>query len=89
MSAGQGYTGRHRHDDGPQADTAMMALSDALDALSLAALVAETSEAHRTGELLGAAEMIAFGFEPGSDESMGLTLLIAAIGRVRDEAAAS
>jgi hypothetical protein len=79
VSAGQGYTGRHRHDDGPQADTAMMALSDAALDLAKAAIAAETSEAHQADGLLTDAEMIAFGFEPGSDEAMGLTLLIAAI----------
>jgi hypothetical protein len=87
MSAGQGYHGRHRHDDGPQADTTMMALSDAALALAKAAIAAETAQAQQTDDLLTDAEMIAFGFEPGSDEAMGLTLLIAAIGRARDEAA--
>lgn len=87
MSAGQDYTGRHRHDDGPPADTTMMALSDALDALSVAALVAETSEAHRTDDLLGVAALLAFGFPADSDEAKGLHLLIGSIRQAKEAAA--
>lgn len=74
-------------DDDPQVDTTMKALSDALLALAKASIAAETSEAQQTEGLLDDAEMIAYGFEPGSDEAMGVALLVGAIGRARDGAA--
>jgi hypothetical protein len=86
MSADQDYTGRHRHDDGPRADTTMVALYDALGPLRTAALVAETSEAHRADGLLADAALIAFGFAPDSDEAKGLHLLIGSIQRAKEAA---
>ena len=82
MSAGVFFPGQPgAPGDDPQPDLSMVALHEALDALSFAALAAETDEAHQVDALLGEAALTAFGFAPDSDEAKGLHLLIGAIRR--------
>jgi hypothetical protein len=85
VSAGLSFPGQPGHeDDDPQADLTLMALFEALNDLSTAALIAETDEAHQVDGLLGSAALTAFGFAPDSDEAKGLHLLIGAIRRAAE-----
>ena len=76
-------------DDDPQVDTTLQALYDVFDALRTAALFADDpDEEAAVAEMLGAAEIVKFGFNPDSDEAKGLHLLIGAIRRAAAEVAA-
>jgi hypothetical protein len=74
----------------PQVDTTIRALRGALKHLTSAAGAAECilPEAGQfVSGHLGDAALIAFGFEPGSDEAKGLHLLIAAIRQAKEATA--
>jgi hypothetical protein len=89
MSAPPFFPGQPGYeDDDPQADRTTQALFNACDALRAAALFADDpDEETAVNEMLGAAEMIKFGFPPGTDEAKGLHLLIGSIRRAAAEVA--
>lgn len=75
--------------DDPKVDTTLPALFDAFDALRAAALFADDADAAATvADMLAVAEMVKFGFEPGTDEAQALHLCITVIRRAAAEVAA-